>query len=154
MPFIARPVSRCKGCTKKMRLALVTIRLAALIVLLASASDYWAYDRWDPAAPMNSSGPEAISLFASRAASTLSLHRANLPDDHCLCCSPFGCASDPRSPSPWLQFIRRGARLRYRSNRMEDPPRERPSSITRSHRVRPSAAGIAVPSTLFLPGSN
>jgi len=67
-----------------MRLGRVTIRLAALIVLLTSASDYWAYDQWDPTAPMNSTGPDAIAVFASHTTSTVSLRCIDLPDDHCL----------------------------------------------------------------------
>ena len=82
----------------KMRLGIITFRLAALIVLITSASDYWAYDQWDPTAPMNSSGPEAIAIFASNTPSAVSLHCANLPDDHCLCCSPSVAPPAPVLP--------------------------------------------------------
>jgi hypothetical protein len=75
-----------------------TIRLASLIVLLVSGSDYWAYDRWDPTAPMNSSGPQALALFVSQVASGVSLRCSNLPDDHCLCCSPLVVPPVPMMP--------------------------------------------------------
>jgi hypothetical protein len=91
------------------------IRLASLTVLLASGLDYWAYDRWDPAAPMNSSGPEALAVFVSQDASNVSVHCARVPDDHCLWCSPtmapaapqlaLGCFGSsvvyPTGPSAW-----------------------------------------------------
>ena len=70
-----------------MRLGIITVRLAALILFLTSFSDYWAYDQWDPTPPVNSSGSEAIAVFASHTASTVSLRGANLPDDHWSGCS-------------------------------------------------------------------
>jgi hypothetical protein len=78
-----------------MRFRTPTIRLAALFVLLVSASDYWAYDRWDPAASMSSSGSEAAAFFAGYPASTVSLDCASLPDDHCLFCSPLVAPPPP-----------------------------------------------------------
>lgn len=85
---------------KHMRLRSITIRLAALIVLLTSFSDYWAYDRWDPTAPMNSSGPEAIASLAMHRGSDVVLASASLQDDHCLCCSPVIAPSGPVLPPP------------------------------------------------------
>ena len=85
-----------------MRLGTLTIRLAALAVLLASFSDYWAYDRWDPAAPMNSCGCEAVSVFDFQAPSDVGLRGANLPDDHCACCSPIVAPPAPIVPRPAL----------------------------------------------------
>jgi hypothetical protein len=72
------------------------IRLASLTVLLVSGLDYWAYDRWDPAAPMNSADPEAIAVFVSQDASNVSLHCAKVPDDHCLWCSPTMAPAAPK----------------------------------------------------------
>jgi hypothetical protein len=82
-----------------MRSQVIAIRLVALIVLLTSAFDYYAFDRWDPSAPMNSAGPEAISAFAPQtAATTASLHTTDLSDDHCLCCSPWIAPPRPVLP--------------------------------------------------------
>jgi hypothetical protein len=72
-----------------MRFQAVTIRMVALIVLLASASDYSAFDRFDPSAPMNAAGLEAIPYLVSRTAALVGLRTNNLPDDHCLFCSPW-----------------------------------------------------------------
>jgi len=90
------------GCAIEMKLGIVTFKLSALFVLFASFSDYWAYDRWDPAAPMNSSGPEAIAVLNSHGSSTPSLQCANLPDDSCACCSPLMAPSAPVVPQPAL----------------------------------------------------
>ena len=83
-----------------MRLRIATIRLAALVVLLTSFCDYWAYDRFDPAAPMNASGPEALAAFDLHAPSTASFCSANLPDDDCICCSPLVAPHAPAVPRP------------------------------------------------------
>jgi hypothetical protein len=85
-----------------MRLGIVTIRLAALVVLLASFSDYWVYDRFDPAAPMNLSGLEAVPVLDLQAPSCVSLHSPNLSDDNCLCCSPMLAPPAPVFPQPAL----------------------------------------------------
>ena len=81
-----------------MRLGKITIRLAALLVLLTSFSDYWAYDRWDPAAPMNACGPEAVAAFDFHAPSGACLRSTNLSDDHCVCCSPVIAPPAPVVP--------------------------------------------------------
>jgi hypothetical protein len=85
-----------------MRLSAIAIRLTASIVLLASFSDYWAYDRWDPTAPMNSSGSAAIPVFDLHGPSGASLHSTDLPDDHCACCSPIVAPPAPVVPLPSL----------------------------------------------------
>src|SRR5712672_867405 len=72
-----------------------TIRFVALIVLLAAASDYCAFDWWDLSAPMNSTGPEAIFAPTPHTTATASLHTANSPDDLCLCCSPWITPAQP-----------------------------------------------------------
>jgi hypothetical protein len=71
----------------RLRFGTKTARVVALIVLLMSVADYWTYDRWDPTAPMNASGPEAMAIVASQRTQTASLCGANLLDDHCVCCS-------------------------------------------------------------------
>jgi hypothetical protein len=86
-----------------MRLGKITIRLAALLVLLTSFSDYWAYDRWDPAAPMNASGPEAVAAFDFHVPSGACWHSTNLSDDHCICCSPVIARPAPVVPHPALR---------------------------------------------------
>jgi hypothetical protein len=88
-----------------MRLWTPTIRLVALIVLLTSVSDYWAYDRWDCTAPMNSPGPETMAVIALQKVQTVSLRGASLPDDHCLCCSPLMARSAPVLPLPCLSSL-------------------------------------------------
>jgi hypothetical protein len=72
-----------------MRFQAVTIRFAALMVLLTSASDYSAFDRFDPSAPMNSAGLEAIRYIVSQTATLARVRTNDLPDDHCLFCSPW-----------------------------------------------------------------
>jgi len=72
-----------------MRIQALTMRLVALIVLLTSASDYSAFDRFDPSVPTNSAGLEAIPHLVSKSATRASLHTTDLPDDHCLFCSPW-----------------------------------------------------------------
>jgi hypothetical protein len=72
-----------------MMLQAVTIRAVVLIVLLTSASDYSAFDRFDPSAPMNSAGAQAMPHLVSRTAILASLCTNDLPDDHCLFCSPW-----------------------------------------------------------------
>ena len=72
-----------------MRSRVITIRIVALIVLMTSAADYAAFDRWDPSAPMNSAGLEAIPDLVPETATSLSVRATYLPDDHCLCCSPW-----------------------------------------------------------------
>lgn len=81
-----------------MRLGKVTIRLVAVVVLLVSFSDYWAFDRWDPTAPMNSSGPDAFAALDWHRASGASVRCTNLPDDHCAFCSPLMAPSAPVVP--------------------------------------------------------
>jgi hypothetical protein len=83
-----------------MRLGIVTIRLAALVVLFTSFSDYWAYDRFDPTAPMNSSGADALAVLDLFAPPGVGLQSANLPDDHCVCCSPLVAPPAPVVPQP------------------------------------------------------
>ena len=90
-----------------MRSGTLTIRLVALAVLLASFSDYWAYDRWDPTAPMNSSGPETVAGLDLHAPSGARLRSANLSDDHCLCCSPLVSPAAPAIPLPALGALPR-----------------------------------------------
>src|SRR5215469_18017636 len=87
-----------------MKLSTIALRLIALIVLLTSFSDYWAYDRWDPTAPMNSSGPEAIAALNLRVPSSASVQCADLPDDNCACCSPLMAPPAPVIPQPALNL--------------------------------------------------
>jgi hypothetical protein len=56
-----------------MRIQALTMRLVALIVLLTSASDYSAFDRFDPSVPTNSAGLEAIPHLVSKSATRASL---------------------------------------------------------------------------------
>ena len=72
------------------------MRLAAILVLVTSVLDYWAYDRFDPTAPMNACGRDALSGLLFDAVPVVSLESPNLPDDHCLGCSPL---LRPRAPS-------------------------------------------------------
>ena len=95
--FGSQGLCRRLGPTR-MIFRLIIIRLVALVVLFTAASDYWAYDRWDPDAPMNASGPEAVAVFTAVGASNTSLLSANLPDDHCLCCSPLVVPPAPVLP--------------------------------------------------------
>jgi hypothetical protein len=90
-----------------MRLRIFTIRITALAVLLSSFSDYWAYDRFDPAAPMNSSGVDAVAAFNLRAdaPACVGLHSANLPDDHCIYCSPLVRQPGPVVAQPALGAV-------------------------------------------------
>jgi hypothetical protein len=90
---------------EKMRLGILPIRLAALAVLLTSFSDYWAYDRFDPTAPMNSSGPEAVAVLGLHPASGAGLRSANLADDNCVCCSPLIAPPGPVLPRPALDTL-------------------------------------------------
>jgi hypothetical protein len=89
-----------------MRLSAIAIRTTALVVLLTSFSDYWAYDRWDPAAPMNSCGSSAVSaVFDLDAPPGAALRSTDLPDDHCACCSPTLAPPGPAIPMPaWNSF--------------------------------------------------
>jgi hypothetical protein len=83
-----------------MNVSTIALRLTALIVLLASFSDYWAYDRWDPTAPMNSYGSEAVALMDLQGPSPVGLRSTNLPDDRCGCCSPIVAQPAPVIPLP------------------------------------------------------
>jgi hypothetical protein len=65
------------------------MRLVALTVLLTSASDYSAFDRFDPSAPMSSARAEAVTHLVSQPATLASLRTNDLADDHCLFCSPW-----------------------------------------------------------------
>jgi len=76
----------------------IPIRLVALIVLLTSACDYVAFDRWDPSAPMNSMRLEVIPDLVPKTATTVSVHTVDLADDHCLCCSPWIAPQRPALP--------------------------------------------------------
>jgi hypothetical protein len=95
-------VVRLVGTKRDMTLGMGTFRIAALVVLLTSFSDYWAYDRFDPAAPMNSSGPEAVAVLDLDAPSGVGLQSSNLPDDRCVCCSPVIWPPGPVVPQPTL----------------------------------------------------
>lgn len=88
---------------RRMRLRIVTIRLAALLVLLTSFADYWAYDRWDPTAPMNSCGSEAVEAVNLHPPSAVHFHSANLQDDRCVCCSPVLAPPAPVVPQSALR---------------------------------------------------
>jgi hypothetical protein len=80
---------------KHMRSRTIIIRLLALIVLATSAFDYYAFDRWDPSAPMNSA-ELAIHDLAPHTAITVSARTTSSADDNCLCCSP---CLQPRRPA-------------------------------------------------------
>ena len=81
-----------------MRLGVVTIRLVTVVILLVSFSDYWAYDRWDPTAPMTSAGLDAIAAVDWHSAFGASVRSTNLPDDHCTFCSPLMAPPAPSVP--------------------------------------------------------
>ena len=81
-----------------MRLGVVTIRLVAVVILLVSFSDYWAYDRWDPTAPMTSGGLDGIAAVDWHSAFGPSVRCTNLPDDHCTFCSPLMAPPAPSVP--------------------------------------------------------
>ena len=80
-----------------MMLRKATIRLAALFVLLASAGDYWAYDRVDATAPMNLPAGEGLSYEFQHSVLT-AFHQIDSPDDHCLWCSPWFAVLPPVLP--------------------------------------------------------
>jgi hypothetical protein len=63
-----------------------------LVVLLTLFSDYWAYDRWDPSAPMSCLGLEmlaGLAGFGLHHPSGATMQSEDLPDDHCACCAPL-----------------------------------------------------------------
>jgi hypothetical protein len=91
-----------------MNLGIATIRLTALFLLVTSFSDYWVYDRWDPAAPMNSSDLGDVAVVDLYAHTGVSFWSANLPDDRCICCSPLLAPSAPVVPQPGLIAPSRG----------------------------------------------
>ena len=88
-----RSGSHCK--VHEMKRGTHTIRLAALFVLLTSFVDFWAYDRWDPAAPMNSSDSEDVLALDLLSHLGVGLCSATLPDDDCLYCSPMMAPTAP-----------------------------------------------------------
>lgn len=88
--------------TRNMKLRTVTIRLIALVVLFASFSDYWAYDRWDPTAPMNATGPEAVAALTQHIPSNVCWRRTDLTDDYCVFCAPLVSPPAPVLPQPSL----------------------------------------------------
>jgi hypothetical protein len=108
-----------------MRFRTITIRLAALIVLLASASDYWMYDRSDPTAPMNAAS-EGTAAMVRQSVLTATLQTIDAPDDHCLWCSPSIAARPPVLPrSEAISFISRAIGVCFQScdpARIEQPP--------------------------------
>ena len=71
-----------------MRVRATIFRLAALFVLLSSASDYSTYDLYDPAASMSSPGPTLILTPTVHTVSLTASSAKSLPDDYCLCCAP------------------------------------------------------------------
>jgi hypothetical protein len=81
-----------------MMLRKATIRLAALFVLLASAGDYWAYDRADATAPMNSPAGMILTSTIRHSFLSAAFHAIDSPDDHCLWCAPSLAASSPVLP--------------------------------------------------------
>jgi hypothetical protein len=83
----------------------MTIRLIALVVLLASFSDYWAYDRWDPTAPMNAAGSEGVAALTQHVPSDVCLRSTDLADDCCVCCSPLVSPPAPVLPLPSLDAL-------------------------------------------------
>jgi hypothetical protein len=76
----------------------VMIRLVALLVLITSASDYCAFDVWDPSAPMSAAGSEAIRDLVQYRQASVKMRPSELPDDHCLCCSPWIAPRRPALP--------------------------------------------------------
>jgi hypothetical protein len=98
----ATSVFQRQRITNSMRSWTVTIRLVALIVLLTSAADYSAFDPWDPSAPMNSAGVAVIQCLVPQMGMTASA--TDLPDDHCLCCSPWIAAKSPALPRAVLSL--------------------------------------------------
>jgi hypothetical protein len=71
----------------------IVVRLAALLVLISSVSDYCAFDVNDPEALMNQTA-RVVIVQTVLAVNAPLLRTSDLPDDHCLCCSP-GFASQP-----------------------------------------------------------
>jgi hypothetical protein len=104
-----------------------TIRLIAIVLLLAAAFDYFAFDVWDPSAPMNSAASGAIPGVVPQTVTTTTVRTPDLPDDHCLGCSPW--IAPPRPLLPQVSFsssVTQGPKAALASNdpdRMERPPR-------------------------------
>ena len=74
--------------TEVMSARAIIFRLAALFVLLSSASDYSTYDLYDPSASMSLPGPALLLSAAAHPIALAERSTTNLPDDHCLCCCP------------------------------------------------------------------
>jgi hypothetical protein len=54
---------------------------------------------------MDSSGAEALAVLDLHAPSSAALHNTNLPDDHCVCCSPLVVPAAPVVPLPALATL-------------------------------------------------
>lgn len=130
-----------------MRLGTITIRLVALILLLVSVSDYWAFDQWDATAPMNASGPEAMEVMASQKAQTARLHSAALPDDHCLCCSPVVAPARAASSATQLLLTSASGGLLDPIGSIDDMRLPPFSSILPTSLFRSTTARIALTNT-------
>jgi hypothetical protein len=84
-----------------MRLSATIVRLAALLVLISSVCDYCAFDLNDPEAPMSQPGPLLI-VQRVLTAGAAAVRTSDLPDDHCLCCTPGIAAQPVTVQSPFL----------------------------------------------------
>jgi hypothetical protein len=84
-----------------MRIQAIVVRLAALLVLVSSACDCCAFDLNDPEAPMNRPG-SVLVVQAVLAVNCAVVKTSDLPDDHCLCCSPGIVSPTATFESPFL----------------------------------------------------
>jgi hypothetical protein len=84
-----------------MRIQPIIWRLVALLVLLSSACDYCAFDLYDSEASMSRPGPV---LFGDRGQDShaVAAKTSDLPDDHCLCCSPIIVSQSAKLEGPFL----------------------------------------------------
>jgi hypothetical protein len=105
----------------------VMIRLIALLVLITAASDYCAFDVWDPSAPMNSAGSEAIGDLVQYSQASVKIRTSELPDDHCLWCSPWIASQRPAlQPTSLSSSVTQAAKASLPSSDpilIEHPPR-------------------------------
>jgi hypothetical protein len=85
-----------------MRIHAIILRLAALLVLLSSVCDYCAFDLYDSEASMSRPGPMLLANNAGKAIGQAKVRTSDLPDDHCLCCSPSIASQVVTLESPLL----------------------------------------------------
>jgi hypothetical protein len=84
-----------------MRLPVYISRLAAFLVLLSAGCDFCAFDLYDPDASMSQPGP-VMNVDTANAICPAAMRTSDLPDDHCLCCSPTVASQVATLASPFL----------------------------------------------------